>query len=167
MQHVKFDWFEQEKLSKGGSANEHHGVLSGSHGKLKELFHSLSSDNDSDAWRGVNLCCSDRTAQQKTLWNQNILLGLEGFCFCRCVISHVGHPYLNRVCHSRPASCSHLLVSPWLCIISQFERGREKKSLHRCCRSVSYLLFGLTVLGLVSEAFWDENSSCFLSLLAH
>lgn len=102
----------RKNCQRGGSANEHHGVLSGSHAKLKELFHSLSSDNDSDAWRGVNLCCSDRTAQQKTLWNQNILLGLEGFCFCRCVISHVGHPYLNRVCHSRPASCSLLLVSP-------------------------------------------------------
>lgn len=78
--------------------------------------------------RGMNLCCSDRTAQQKTLWNQNILPGLEGFCFCRCVISHVGHPYLNRVCHSRPASCSLLLVSPWLCIIFQFEKKKGLKT---------------------------------------
>lgn len=67
----------------------------------------------------LNLCCVRRTARQKTLWNQIILQGLEGFCFGRCVISRVGHPDLNRICHSRPVSCSLLLISPWLWIIWQ------------------------------------------------
>lgn len=64
-------------------------------------------------------------AQQKTLWNQNTFLGLKGFCFGRCVISHVGRPYLNQVCHSRPASCSLLLISPWLWIIFKCKKGEE------------------------------------------
>lgn len=88
-----------------------------------------------EVWWGLNLCCGDRTAQLKTLWNQIILHGLEGCCFGGCVISHVGQPDLNQVCHSRPTSCSLLPVSPWLSIIWKLNGAPVVPVVRFCDRS--------------------------------
>ena len=123
------------------------------------VFGSLSSDSG----RGVNLCCGGRTSQQKTLQNQNIPLGLEGFCFGRSVISHVGHPDLNRVHHNRPESCSAPSCSFHLDSLS-FEN--EEDDVHAaaggdcptCCSllqsSSSSRRFSGTKAPAASWAFW-------------
>lgn len=62
-----------------------------------------------DSGRGVK-----SSSNLKTLFDQNILLCLEGFSalVARCMISQVGRPDLNRVCHKRPTPCSLLYTSP-------------------------------------------------------